>query len=57
MRRRNVPSPRNSSIPEKAEKASYVMALGYSGLGQKDIAERCYTKVREIDGNRQMYRE
>ncbi|MDR2147564.1 MAG: DUF5107 domain-containing protein [Tannerella sp.] len=33
----------------------YVMALGYSGLGEEEKAEMYYRKVRELDVNKYMY--
>ena len=35
----------------------YVMALGYSGLGQKELAEKYYSLVKELDINKQVFRE
>lgn len=35
----------------------YVMALGYSGLGDSDEAEIYYAKVKELDVNKYVYRE
>lgn len=35
----------------------YVMALGYSGLGEEDKAEAYYRKVKELDINKQVYRK
>lgn len=35
----------------------YVMALGYSGLGRKELAEEYYNKVKELDVNKQVFRE
>ena len=34
----------------------YVMALGYSGLGQKELAEKYYSLVKELDINKQVFR-
>lgn len=35
----------------------YVMALGYSGLGQQELAEKYYSLVKELDVNKQVFRE
>ena len=35
----------------------YVMALGYSGLGQDNLAEKYYNKVKELDVNKQVFRK
>lgn len=35
----------------------YVMALGYSGLGEEEVAEEYYTKVKELDINKQVFRK
>ena len=35
----------------------YVMALGYSGLGQDNLAETYYNKVKELDVNKQVFRK
>ena len=35
----------------------YVMALGYSGLGQDNKAEAYYQKVKELDINKQVFRK
>lgn len=35
----------------------YVMALGYSGLGDDTLAEEYYKKVRELDVNKQVFRK
>jgi len=35
----------------------YVMALGYSGLGQDEKAEDYYQMVRKLDINKQMFRK
>ena len=34
----------------------YVMALGYSGLGQNELAEEYYAKVKALDVNKQMFK-
>ena len=36
---------------------NYVMALGYSGLGQDGLAEEYYNKVKELDVNKQVFRK
>lgn len=35
----------------------YVMALGYSGLGEEDKSEKYYSLVREFDINKQVFRK
>lgn len=35
----------------------YVMALGYSGLGQKELSEKYYSMVKELDINKQVFKE
>ena len=35
----------------------YVMALGYSGLKMKELEEEYYDKVKELDLNKQVFRE
>ena len=36
---------------------NYVMALGYSGLGDHEKAEYFYAQVKALDVNKQVYRE
>lgn len=36
---------------------NYVMALGYSGLGEEECARKYYSKVAELDVNKQVYQE
>ncbi|MCI1647210.1 MAG: DUF5107 domain-containing protein [Bacteroides sp.] len=35
----------------------YVMALGYSGLNQNELSEEYYSKVKELDINKQVFRK
>ncbi|NDV57855.1 DUF5107 domain-containing protein [Bacteroides sp. 519] len=35
----------------------YVMALGYSGLGEVEASEMYYSKVKELDVNKQVFRK
>ncbi|MBK5721778.1 DUF5107 domain-containing protein [Dysgonomonas sp. Marseille-P4677] len=35
----------------------YVMALGYSGLGEEETSEKYYAKVKELDINKQVFRK
>ena len=34
----------------------YVMALGYSGIGEEELAEEYYEKVKRLDVNKQVFR-